>query len=327
MYTIGIDMSKNTFHAALDDETVRQFSNTEAGIQRFLGWLGARHIRRRDASIGVEATGVYHLLFADRLTKAGWNVMIINPYLSHRMIGASLRRLKTDRHDALVIRKTLRAGAGYAYTDTLEVLALKTLVTERQALVEMRRMTKQRLHAHAVRAHVVDTPLHDGFSGFLPALSSEIRAMERKITTYAPATQRLLRSIPGIGIASAAALVAIIGDIRRFPSPEKLVAYIGLDCRVHESGTSVRGKGYITKRGNRYLRYILFNAAFIARQRNPELRAYFAKKRSEGKHYLSAMCAVERKLVHLIYAVWKRGTSFEDRTGEREHTRFRGVSG
>jgi transposase len=122
-----------------------------------------------------------------------------------------------------------------------------------------------------------------------------------------------LRSIPGVGITTAAALVAFIGDINRFSSPEKLVAYIGLDCRVHESGTSIKGKGYLTKRGNAYLRRTLFNAAFIARQKNPELKAYFEKKTGEGKHYFSALCAVERKLVHLIYAVWRRGTPFEMR--------------
>jgi transposase len=127
---------------------------------------------------------------------------------------------------------------------------------------------------------------------------------------YAPDTQALLRSIPGIGTTSAAALVAFVGDIHRFSSPEKLVAYIGLDCRVHESGTSIHGKGYLTKRGNKYLRHVLFNAAFIARQHNPALRRYHAKKLAEGKHYFSAMCAVERKLVHLIYAVWKRGTPY-----------------
>jgi transposase len=90
-------------------------------------------------------------------------------------------------------------------------------------------------------------------------------------------------------------------------------AYVGLDCRVHQSGTSIHGKGFITKRGNTYLRTILFNAAFISRQYVPELQSFFEKKLSEGKHYFSASVAVERKLVHLIYAVWKRGTPYQAR--------------
>jgi len=130
---------------------------------------------------------------------------------------------------------------------------------------------------------------------------------------YETETQEVLRSIPGIGITTAAALVAFIGNIHRFAAPEKLVAYIGLDCRVYQSGTSVQGKGYISKRGNGHLRHILFNAAFIARQYNPELKEYHAQKLRGGKHYFSAMCAVERKLIHLFYAVWKRGTPYIER--------------
>jgi len=204
-------------------------------------------------------------------------------------------------------------GAGHAYTDTPEILALKTLVQEREALCRTRAETKQRIHAHRIRAKASGLSLHDSFTGTIKLLSYEMRQIEKKMDTYASETQKLLRSIPGIGKVTAATLVAYVDDIRRFSSPEKLVAYVGLDCRVHESGTSIHGKGYITKRGNRYLRYILFNAAFIAKRRNPELKGYLQKKMSEGKHYFSALCAVERKLVHLIYAVWTRDTPFEAR--------------
>ena len=169
------------------------------------------------------------------------------------------------------------------------------------------------MHAHNIRAKASGLKLHDSFSGSIKLLSYEIREIERRMSRYVPDTQKLLRTIPGIGALSAAALVAHVGDITRFESPEKLVAYIGLDSRVHQSGTSIHGKGYITKRGNKYLRFILFNAAFIARQKNPTLKSYFEKKVKEGKHYYSALCAVERKLVHLIFAVWTRGTPFEKR--------------
>ncbi len=204
-------------------------------------------------------------------------------------------------------------GYGYPFADTDEVLALKALVVEREGLVAMRRDTKARMEAHHAKQEAVSLVLHDSFSAILTTLRTEIHAIEKLFASYDPETQKLLRSIPGIGITTAATLVAYVGDISRFSSPEKLTAYIGLDCRVHESGTSIKGKGYISKRGNGYLRHILFNAAFIARQKNPELKAYFMKKTGEGKHYFSALCAVERKLIHLIYGVWRRGTPFEAR--------------
>jgi transposase len=229
------------------------------------------------------------------------------------MIETSLRHVKTDRHDAFAIRKTLLTGAGYAYVDTPEVLALKTLVQEREALTRMRAQTKQRIHAHKIRAEAAGLPFHDSWSGTIKLLTYEMKEIEKKLSAYVPHTQMLLRSIPGIGKITAAALVAYIGDIGRFPCAEKLVAYVGIDPRVHQSGTSIHGKGYISKKGNRYLRSMLFNAAFIARQKNSDLKKYFEKKISEGMHYTKALCAVERKLIHLIFAVWTRGTPFEKR--------------
>jgi len=304
-------MSKNTFHAAFDETEVVIFKNTVRGIEEFINLLTKRGCMKNNTEIGTETTGVYHLLLCEQLRSRGWNMKVVNPLITYRMFKSTLRHAKTDHNDALAIRKTMMTGAGYTYTDTSEILALKTLVQEREALCRMRAETKQRIHAHKIRAKAAGLEFHDSFSGSIKLLSYEMKEIEKQMSKYASPTQTLLRSIPGVGKVTAATLVAYIGDIHRFSSPEKLVAYIGLDCRVHESGTSIHGKGYLTKRGNRYLRYILFNAAFIAKRKNRVMKEYLEKKMSEGKHYFSALCAVERKLVHLIYAVWKRGTPFE----------------
>lgn len=101
------------------------------------------------------------------------------------------------------------------------------------------------------------------------------------------------------------------GDINRFKKPEQLVAYAGLDPRVFESGESVRGKGYITKRGNKILRTRLYNAASVAVLHDNMFKTFFQKKRSEGKPYKVALVAAMRKMTHVIHAVWTRGTPFE----------------
>lgn len=311
MQAIGIDMSKDTFHAALDDHTVVKFANTYTGIEEFMTLIEKGDFPIADTRIGVEATGVYHLLFAVTLTEHSWDVAVINPLESHRMITQGLRTVKTDRRDAEKIRLMASMGKGYLFTDTKDVLALKALVVERQALVDMRKTTKQRMEVHRLKEAATGLTLHDSLTAVKKVLSEEIKRIERSMGKYEMETQKLLRSIPGVGITTAAALVAYIGNVERFATPEKLVAYIGLDPRVFQSGTSVQGKGYISKRGNGHLRHMLFNAAFIARQHNPDLKEYHDKKLLEGKHYFSAMCAVERKLIHLIYAVWKRGTPYQ----------------
>lgn len=310
-YVIGIDMSKRSFHAAFDESTVRVFENSPEGIDSFVTHLTALGANKDNTLIGVEATGAYHLFFCARCVKAGLQVRVINPLEAWHVIrAASLRIVKTDRADALAIRRMTAQEVGRPYGDSEGSLALKTLVVDRQGLVGMRAMMKQRRETRIAKQRALTTKLSD-FPKVQAALTREIHAIERQFARHEPETQRLLQSIPGVGRLTAAAIIAYVGTIDRFASPEKLVAYIGLDSRVKESGTSINGKGYMTKRGNRQLRHILFNAAFIARQKNPELKAYFEKKLGEGKHYFSAMCAVERKLVHVIYAVWKRGTPFE----------------
>ncbi len=308
MQYIGIDMSKDTFHAAFDEQKVIIFANTLDGINKFY-----KEIKNQEVLIGLESTGVYHLLFARTITAYGLTVMIINPLLTHRMIAATVRKVKTDKADALAIRKTLMTGAGYPFGDSTDTLVLKALVSQREALVRTRAEFKQRIHVHKIIEKSVGINLSLNFTSVMKVLSKEIKLLEQQMANYAKNTQKLLQSIPGVGRVASAALLAHIGNIKRFNTPEQLVAYIGLDCRVYQSGTSINGKGFITKRGNTYLRFTLFNSAFIARQHIPELKHFFAKKLKEGKHYFSAQCAVERKLVHLIYAIWSRGTPYENR--------------
>lgn len=142
-------------------------------------------------------------------------------------------------------------------------------------------------------------------------LDDRIKNLDVILRQYESKAQKLLQTIPGIGPQTAVTLLSEVGDITRFPDAQKLTAWIGLDPRVHLSGTSIHGKGYITKRGNKLLRTRLFNAASVAVIHPPNIfYEFFRKKRSEGKPYRVALCAVMRKMVHVIHAVWTRETPF-----------------
>lgn len=313
MKYIGIDMSKDTFHACFDNGEVEVFKNTREGIAVFEKRSKQLEHKKKETVIGIEATGVYHHLFCLTVTKNGWNVMIINPLLVSQMIRDGLRMVKNDKKDARIIREATIQGKGYKWTDTSEILALKALVLERADLVEMKGDLRRRMHAHTIREEAIGQPLYDSYTSTILSLTKEIKAIEKHMKCMVPKTQELLRSIPGIGITASALLVAFVGDITRFSHPDKLVAYIGIDPRVKQSGTSIHGKGPITKRGNALLRHVLYQSAFIARRHNLVFGRYYAKKKGEGKHHTSALCAVERKLIHTIWAVWTRGTPFEER--------------
>jgi len=308
---IGIDVSKDTFHVAWNEVAkVSVFANNNEGINSFKNSLHHRHFQNDFTKIGLESTGIYHLLLCVLLTDHRWDVTVINPYITSKAIKASLRHVKTDTKDARTIRKVLIAGYGYRFTDTSEILKLKALLREYVTLTKLKVRCKHLISIQQMYQKTTEEQFESAFPQICTFLEENLKQMKKRLKETQSDTQTLLQSIPGIGPICSAALVANIGDINRFGTPQKLVAYLGLDCRVHQSGTSINGKGFLTKRGNPTLRSLLFNAAYVARQHNPDLKQYFEKKISEGKHYYVAVCAVERKLIHIIYAVWKRETPF-----------------
>ena len=138
MKYIGIDISKDTFHVAWNDEEVDVFANNNEGINTFENSLHYRDSQKDCIKIGLESTGIYHLLFCVLLTDHGWDVVVINPYITSKAIKASLRHIKTDVKDAKTIRSVLIAGHGYRFTDTSEILRLKALLREYAALTKIK---------------------------------------------------------------------------------------------------------------------------------------------------------------------------------------------
>ena len=111
--------------------------------------------------------------------------------------------------------------------------------------------------------------------------------------------------MPGVGAVLGAALLAEIGDVQRFATSQKLVAYAGIDATVYQTGEFEGTQQHMSKRGSPYLRRALWQAAFAAIRHDSELRAYYDRKRREGKHHGTALGAVCRKLLTRIYIVLK----------------------
>jgi len=105
--------------------------------------------------------------------------------------------------------------------------------------------------------------------------------------------------------------LAEIGDIKRFPSAKKLVAYAGLDVTTYQTGQFVGTRPKISKRGSPYLRRVIWTAAVRARKTNPVLADYYQRKINQGKHPQAALSAYARKLTHLIYYILKEQKPFD----------------
>lgn len=136
-------------------------------------------------------------------------------------------------------------------------------------------------------------------------LDAEIDEIESAIQSIMDELHSPITTIPGIGTRMGAMILAEVGDFSRFESPDKLLAYAGLSPSTYQSGQLKNAYARMEKRGSRYLRFAIFNAAKYVCYWDPVFAAYLAKKRAEGKHYNVAISHAAKKLVRLIYALEK----------------------
>lgn len=142
-------------------------------------------------------------------------------------------------------------------------------------------------------------------------IEAQVSDVEAEINVILDKINSPITSIPGIGSVTAAVILGEIGDISRFSNASKLAAYAGIDASVSQSGEYQSSNSKMSKRGSPYLRKALFNAALIAAFHDPVFSAFYQKKRSEGKHHLTAIGAVARKLCNTIFAVLKYNTPYQ----------------
>lgn len=147
----------------------------------------------------------------------------------------------------------------------------------------------------------------------LKFLEAQIKDTETEIKKIMVTLHSVIETIPGIGPINGATILGEIGDISKFSNPTKLVAYAGLDATVSQSGQYQATHNVMSKRGSPYLRKALFSAALIAVQHDSVLKAFYEKKRSEGKHHLTALGAVSRKLCYIVHAILKKNEPYEIR--------------
>ena len=142
-------------------------------------------------------------------------------------------------------------------------------------------------------------------------IEGQIQDCETKIKELMKKINSPITTIPGIGIVLGAVILSEFGDINRFDKPSQLVAYAGIDATVSQSGEYEGSHNVMSKRGSPYLRKALFQAALVASNSDPVLKAYYLKKRAEGKHHKTCIGAVARKLCNIIYAVLKNDKPYQ----------------
>ena len=145
----------------------------------------------------------------------------------------------------------------------------------------------------------------------LELYDEQIQSIEKRIDQMMKLIDSKIMSIPGIGDTLGPMILGEIGDADRFSTAKKLIAFAGLDPVVSQSGRFENKSGSISKRGSPLLRKGLFLAANVARQNDDNLKRFYDKKISEGKHHFSALNAVAAKLLRIVYWVLKNNKEYQ----------------
>ncbi|ADU20905.1 IS110 family transposase [Ruminococcus albus] len=142
-------------------------------------------------------------------------------------------------------------------------------------------------------------------------LTEQIDEIETEIKKLVDATDTTLLTVPGLSYSTVAMILAEVGDFSNFATPDKVLAFAGMSPSTYQSGQLTNCYAKMEKRGSKYLRYALYNAAKFVCTWDKTFKDYLAKKRAEGKHYNVALSHAVKKLVRLIFALEKSHSPYQ----------------
>ena len=318
--TIGIDISKHKFDAHLigNDNFKQQktFTNDDAGFKE----LSAIIPSGSEVSVAIEATGCYGENLVRYLHSCNVKVFVLNPAQVKYYAKSMMLRTKTDKVDAKVICNFLQL-----HQESLPVWQPKTVqLEELQGLYryltdikEERIRTFGRLEACSnsnAAGKKISLSYYEAHLKYLDAELKSATAKALEIVSNCAILRKqyeLLLSISGIGEQTALGILAELPDIELFANAKQLAAYAGLNPAIKESGSSVKGRGSISRVGSKPLRSLLYMPAISALRFNPIIKSFGERLKEKNKNGKVIVVAAMRKLLHMIYGVLKSGKPFD----------------
>ena len=308
----GIDISKQTFDCSITMENgkveTRKMSNNEKGFEKLKNLLPS------EAHVVMEASGPYYCKLATYLHQHNINVSVVNPLEIRRFCQMRMIRTKTDKKDASMIREYgLTEKPTLWQPDEPSITKLKQLNAAIELLDKSITASSNQLEAFR---EMPDTDA-ELIKALKKVMEYNIKAkekleteMEKVALTYYASNYKALQTIQGIGPKSAAILIAVTGNFKKFNHYKQLVAYVGLNPRIFESGTSVKGRGHISKMGTGRLRKLLYLCAWSAKRHNVYCKEMYERLKAKNKPEKVIKVAIANKLLRQAFAIGKNETVF-----------------
>jgi transposase len=323
---VGIDVAQKELVVSLgsmDQETTttiyahKSFFNTEKGFSSLMLWVTKQTGANFPLRYVMEATGVYHEALAYYLAERTCSVSIVMPNKITNFFRTLEVKTVTDKSMSEAIALF---GLSKKLEDWVRPQAafreLRQLTRERDQLIAERTMLKNQLHAEQIEAYpsktiigrmrnrirMVTTQLQQGLDEATVAIKSDAQINQ---------SVKLITTIPGIGPITAAIIMAETNGFELIRSKKQLTSYAGLDVKEKESGTSVKGKPRISKRGNRYLRKAMYMPAMAAIRYSERYKEIFVRIVSKNGIKMKGCVAVQRKLLEMAYTIHKTKVPYQ----------------
>jgi len=324
--SVGADIAKDTFYSAIiylmEDQTIkckgtRKFSNTGQGFADFIAWVERKVKEDRPVSFTMESTGVYYENLACFLYDRDQRIHVVLPNKAKKFSESLDNKSKTDKLDAKTLGRMGAERTLKAWDPGSKIFQrLKKLTREREAIQKARTREQNMLHAekHSAFSEVI---CRDRIQERLELLNTQLKSVEKDIDNTIESDDEVHRkvkqieSIKGMSTTTIAVVIAETYGFATFTNLKQLTSFAGYDIVQRESG-KYSGKTRISKKGNSHIRRALYMPSLSAIQHSETYKKFYNKLNERKDNGLISGTAVQRKLLGLIFSLWKNDTVFMD---------------
>lgn len=322
----GIDVSQNELVVSvgrLKEDLIREiygykvFANTQKGFQELVEWVKKKISVEVSVMFVMEATGVYHESFAYYLADHNEPVSIVMPgKISNYQKTLEIKTI-TDKTASQVITSFGLDRKLETWKKPKKIYRdIRQLTRERDQLIAQRTVLKNQLHAEKAEAYPNRKTLQRT-EAHIKFVDSQVKEIMREISEFINQDQEvkklvmLIGSVPGIGLLTAAIILSETNGFDLIRNKKQLTSYVGLDVKEKESGTSVKSKPKISKKGNRNIRKAMHFPALTAIRHDERFKAIYARMVQKHGIKMKAAVAIQRKLLELTYTIYKTKNQYD----------------
>lgn len=334
-YSVGNDISKDKFDACISviDSmqrvkviATRCFNNTEKGFESYLYWVKSKCKLELPTVHAMEATGVYYEKFAWFLHRSDEYLSVILPNKAKKYLQSLGLKTKNDKIDAKGLSR-MAAEQNQAQWEAPDesIMELRSITRQREHLQVTRTQINNQLHASKSGEYVNEDLIkqHEAILKLLDLQIKETLTMIEAVIDKNPDIKEKIEKITvikGLGLISVATVIAETNGFKLFYNQRQLVSYSGYDVIENQSGKHV-GKTKISKRGNAHIRRILHMPAFSVVSNNGSVfKNLYERVFMNTKQKMKGYVAVQRKLLVMIYTLWKKNEKYDPKYNLKNST-------